>query len=82
MQQAKIHRVPAALFALAICVSSAWAQAQGDTLQKIKETGTLTLGYRESSVPFSFLDAQQKPVGFSLDLCAAIADQILSLIHI
>jgi len=76
MQQAKIHRVPAALFALAICVSSAWAQAQGDTLQKIKETGTLTLGYRESSVPFSFLDAQQKPVGFSLDLCAAIADQI------
>lgn len=53
-----------------------FAQAGGDTLQKIKETGAITLGYRESSVPFSFLDGQQKPVGISMDLCAAIVDKV------
>jgi glutamate/aspartate transport system substrate-binding protein len=45
-------------------------------LAKIADTGTLTLGYRESSVPFSFLDASQKPVGLSLDLCQAVAEQV------
>ncbi|RTQ33740.1 transporter substrate-binding domain-containing protein [Variovorax gossypii] len=53
-----------------------FAQTGGDTLQKIKETGAITLGYRESSVPFSFLDGQQKPVGISMDLCAAIVDKV------
>jgi len=53
-----------------------FAQAGGDTLQKIKETGAITLGYRESSVPFSFLDSQQKPVGISMDLCAAIVEKV------
>lgn len=52
------------------------AQSAGDTLQKIKETGEITLGYRESSVPFSFLDSQQKPVGISMDLCGAIVDKV------
>jgi glutamate/aspartate transport system substrate-binding protein len=55
---------------------AALAQAAGDTLQKIKETGSITLGYRESSVPFSFLDGQQKPVGISMDLCNAIVDKV------
>ena len=42
------------------------AQAQsGATLQKVKETGTITIGYRESSAPFSYLDDHQKPVGGS-----------------
>jgi glutamate/aspartate transport system substrate-binding protein len=62
-----------------LCISgatSASAQAAGDTLQKIKETGTITLGYRESSVPFSFLDGQQKPVGISMDLCSAIVEKV------
>lgn len=53
-----------------------FAQTGGDTLQKIKETGSITLGYRESSVPFSFLDSQQKPVGISMDLCAAVVDKV------
>ncbi|WP_440534650.1 transporter substrate-binding domain-containing protein [Variovorax sp. YR566] len=53
-----------------------FAQTGGDTLQKIKETGVITLGYRESSVPFSFLDSQQKPVGISMDLCAAVVDKV------
>ena len=54
----------------------ALAQPTGDTLKKIKETGTITLGYRESSVPFSFLDSQQKPVGLSMDICHAIVEKV------
>lgn len=68
------------ILTLACCVGalsgSAWAQAQGETLKKIKETGTITLGFRESSIPFSYLDAQQKPVGISMDLCQAIVAKV------
>ena len=40
-----------------------------DTLKKIRDSGTITLGYRESSVPFSYLDGAKQPVGYSIDLC-------------
>lgn len=59
-----------------LATQAVFAQAAGDTLQKIKETGTITLGYRESSVPFSFLDGQQKPIGISMDLCNAIVEKV------
>lgn len=68
---------------LAFCLSaiglSAPAQAQlGGTLQKIKEAGAITIGHRESSVPFSYLDANQKPVGYAMDLCAKVIDAVKS----
>ena len=47
-----------------------------DTLRRIRETGTLLVGVRESSVPFSFVDAQGQPQGYSVDLCNRIADAI------
>jgi glutamate/aspartate transport system substrate-binding protein len=47
-----------------------------DTLRRIRDTGTLTLGVREASVPFSFIDAQKQPQGYSIDLCLRIADAI------
>lgn len=71
-----LRRWSVAMGAALLGVSSAWAQPLEGTLGKIKETGTMTLGYRESSVPFSFLDGEQKPVGFSLDLCAAIIERV------
>lgn len=73
-----IHRMIMAcgMLVLAFGMPAASAQGQGDTLQKIKETGAITLGYRESSVPFSFLDAQQRPVGISMDLCQAIVARV------
>ena len=73
---------PRSLLALACMTGAllsgpAFAQAPSDsTLKKIKETGMVTLGYRESSVPFSYLDAQQKPVGISIDLCQAIVAKL------
>jgi glutamate/aspartate transport system substrate-binding protein len=47
-----------------------------DTLRRIRDTGALTLGVRESSVPFSFIDAQKQPQGYSVDLCLRVADAI------
>lgn len=63
------------LVALAIFMSQANAQGTG-TLDKIKSTGSITIGHRESSLPFSYLDGNQKPVGYSMDLCAKIVDAI------
>ena len=47
-----------------------------DTLKRIRDTGVLTLGVRETSVPFSYLDAQKQPQGYSVDLCLRVADAI------
>ena len=50
--------------------------AQDGTLKKVKETGSITIGFRESSVPFSYLDDKQQPVGFAMDVCAKIVDAV------
>src|ERR1039457_2456839 len=46
------------------------------TLKKIKETGAVTIGYRDSSIPFSYLDDNQKPIGFAIDICYRIVDAV------
>ncbi|WGD54723.1 amino acid ABC transporter substrate-binding protein [Bradyrhizobium sp. CB1650] len=50
--------------------------ADSPTLGKIKSSGAITIGYREASIPFSYLGPDQKPIGFSLDLCAAIVERV------
>ena len=64
--------------ALAVAILSAPpVDAQdGGTLKKIKETGSITLGFRESSVPFSYLDDKQQPVGFAMDICNKIVEGV------
>ncbi|NMG42571.1 transporter substrate-binding domain-containing protein [Aromatoleum toluvorans] len=62
-------------FAVAGLAAPAHAQLTG-TLQKIKDSGAITVGHRESSVPFSYLDANQKPIGYAMDLCAKVVDAI------
>jgi glutamate/aspartate transport system substrate-binding protein len=52
------------------------AQDLDGTLKKIKETGTFTIGHRESSVPLSYLDDKLQPVGFSIELCKHVADAV------
>lgn len=61
-----------ALLVLASVSASASADELTGTLKKIKETGAITIGYRESSVPFSYLDDKQQPVGFAIDICNRI----------
>ena len=46
-----------------------------DTIKKIKDTGKVVIGHRESSIPHSFL-VDGKPVGYSMDVCAAIVDEL------
>src|SRR3954453_550640 len=46
------------------------------TLKKVKETGAITIGYRDSSIPFSYLDDNQKPIGFAIDICYKIVDAV------
>jgi glutamate/aspartate transport system substrate-binding protein len=46
------------------------------TLARIKTTGTARIGYREAAIPFSFLDPSGRPVGYSVDLCGAVVDEI------
>lgn len=60
--------------ALSFIAASANAEALTGTLKKIQETGSITLGYRESSVPFSYLNADGKPVGYAFEVCKKVAD--------
>jgi len=62
--------------ASACCFGSSHAQELTGTLKKIKETGSITLGVRESSIPFSYLDDKQAFRGYSIDLCARITAEI------
>lgn len=63
--------------AAALACAAAGAMAQSTpTLDKIKSTGAITLGYRESSFGFSYLDANLKPVGYSMDICYKILDAV------
>jgi len=61
--------------AAAACLAIAPAIAQ-DTLKKIKDTGTITIGHRDASIPFSYYDDQQKPVGYTMDICARIVEDV------
>ncbi|HXX86589.1 MAG TPA: amino acid ABC transporter substrate-binding protein [Casimicrobiaceae bacterium] len=67
---------PRVLLGLIALVVAATAPAQDGTLKKIKDTGTITIGHRDASIPFSYYDDQQKPVGYALDLCMRIVDAV------
>ena len=62
--------------AAAFCAGQANAQELTGTLKNIKDTGAITLGFRDSSIPFSYLDDNQKPVGFAMDICYKIVDAV------
>ena len=64
------------MIAVAVCTTQAGAQELTGTLKKIKDTGAITIGFRDSSVPFSYLDDNQKPVGFAMDICYKIVDAV------
>ncbi|MGY4626851.1 amino acid ABC transporter substrate-binding protein [Bradyrhizobium sp. USDA 4486] len=69
-------RMFALLSATAIIMLSFSTAQAGPTLDNIKSKKAITIGYREASIPFSYLGGDQKPVGFSLDLCAHIVDRL------
>ena len=60
----------------ALAAGTALAQDLTGTLKKIKDSGSITIGHRETSIPFSYLDDKQQPIGYSMDLCAAIVEEV------
>jgi glutamate/aspartate transport system substrate-binding protein len=66
------------VLAAGLGVSQAGAEELTGTLKNIKDTGAITLGFRDSSIPFSYLDDNQKPVGFAMDICYKVVDAIKS----
>jgi ABC-type amino acid transport substrate-binding protein len=63
--------------ALVLCGLGAAALAQTPgTLDKVKQSAQITLAYRESSIPFSYLDDKAQPVGFGFEICQRIVDEV------
>ena len=60
----------------ALSAAPALSQELTGTLKKIKDAGTIALGHRESSVPFSYYDDKQQVVGYAMDLCYRIVDAV------
>jgi glutamate/aspartate transport system substrate-binding protein len=74
-----MKRITSIVLALAAgfgITTTALAQDLTGTLKKAKDTGSITIGFRESSIPFSYLDDKQQPVGYAMDLCMKIVDAV------
>jgi ABC-type amino acid transport substrate-binding protein len=78
--RAECRILSACLLFAGLLAAPASAQTAGEglspTLANIKATHTVRIGYRESSPPFSFLDHSNRPIGYSLELCDAIVEEI------
>lgn len=65
-----------------LTLSDAQAAPDGPTLSRIRETGVVVMGYRPASLPFSYLDAQLKPIGYSVELCERVIDALRSTLQL
>jgi glutamate/aspartate transport system substrate-binding protein len=66
-----------ALFtATLLALASFGALAQDGTLKKVKDSGSITIGHRDASLPFSYYDDKQQPIGYAMDLCLKIVDAV------
>jgi glutamate/aspartate transport system substrate-binding protein len=52
------------------------ATASAQTLKKIQDSGSITIGHRDASIPFSYYDDKQQPIGYAMDLCLRVVDAI------
>jgi glutamate/aspartate transport system substrate-binding protein len=66
---------PLALIALCWCAWAAQAQTS-PTLNKLRNTQLITVGYRELSIPFSYLNERQQPIGYSVELCQRVVESL------
>jgi len=70
------HRFTSTLPLLAAALMATAPALAQSTLDKVKASGTISLAYRESSIPFSYLDDKAQPVGFGVEICERIVDEI------
>ena len=72
-----MNRISKLLLVIAACaLCAAPAAAQDGTLKKIKDTGVVKIGNRDASIPLSYLDDKQQPVGYGVDICMKVVDAI------
>ncbi len=76
MKFSTLTKIMAGLLASGFLSAPVLAQELTGTLKKIKDSGTITLGVRETSIPFSYLDDKQQAIGYSIDLCMAIVEEV------
>ncbi len=69
-----MKKIASSVAAAALLFGLAGLQAQ--TLDKIRKDGAITIGHRDSSIPFSYLNDKQEPIGYSMDICLKIADAV------
>ena len=69
-------RLPLTMLAVVLLTVPARASELTGTLQKVKETNRIVLGFQEASVPFSYLDGNQKAIGYAVDICLKIVDAV------
>jgi glutamate/aspartate transport system substrate-binding protein len=72
----RLKLVLSTIAAASVLAGPVLAQELTGTLKKIKETGTITLGHRDTSMPFSYYDDRQQVVGYAMDLCYRIVDGV------
>lgn len=61
---------------LSVALASPGGAAHAQTLEKVRNSRTITLGYFDFQVPLSYVDAQHKPIGYQLDICRVIVEAI------
>jgi ABC-type amino acid transport substrate-binding protein len=72
----KVSLTGSMLAVLALAAPAAALAQAGGTLDKVKQSGQITLAYRESSIPFSYLDDKAQPTGFGHEICLKIVDEV------
>ena len=72
----RIAKLLSVLTTCAVFAAPVSAQEPTGTLKKIKDSGSITIGHRDASIPFSYYDDKQQPVGYAVDLCLRIVDAI------
>jgi len=79
MARSRVCAALTALFVFLAVAPAASAELYG-TLLRIQRSGSIVIGHRESSIPFSYLNGQKQPEGYSIDLCLRIADKIKDVV--
>ena len=65
-----------AVLAMSVAALAVSGTAAADTLAKVKSSGSFTIGHRDASIPLSYYDDKQRPIGYSMDLCAKVVDAV------
>lgn len=85
--KAMIMKILSSTLLIAVCLllgpgSANAEEKKSPTLEKIRNNGAIYVGHREESIPFSYLDADGKPVGYSMDLCVPIIDAVKARLNL